>query len=138
MLRRRVRQRQKPGALGSEIARLEVPPDESPSLRSECQRDQPAKGADPTAHPHQIAYAKSPQGAGARNGRRKPERSRSHGTRRPGSLDAQTRLFGPSNRGPSAACRECGASVSPQDSLMFGNSGGDWPAFPTRRPPSSS
>jgi len=61
-----------PGALGCEIACLEVPPDESPSLRSECQRDQPAKGADPTAHPHQIAYAKSPQGAGARNGRRKP------------------------------------------------------------------
>jgi len=53
-----------PGALGSEIACLEVPPDESPSLRSECQRDQPAKGADPTEHPHQIAYAKSPQGGG--------------------------------------------------------------------------
>src|SRR5439155_760169 len=43
-----------PGALGSEIACLEVPPDESPSLRSECQRDH------------------------------KPERSRSHGTRRGG------------------------------------------------------
>jgi len=73
-----------PGARGSEIACLEVPPDESvrrygssplrhragfgegetPSLRSECQRDQPAKGADPTEHPHQIAYAKSPQGGG--------------------------------------------------------------------------
>src|SRR5207302_4301939 len=90
MLRRRVRQRQKPGALGSEIARLEVPPDESVrrcgprplrhragfgegetrSLRSECRRDQPRAQTPPNI-PIRLPTPNRRRAAGARNGRRK-------------------------------------------------------------------